>query len=224
MTVTGLSRRPFCRRVIIHSHKCDIFVVSVAFYPHEAERVRQRGGVTYKTASQWWKAGHLDASHLPSGATMGRETKPSAMGVALYARVSSADQQEDVARQMQRLRDDAAARGDQVVAEVTEIASGLNDERPQLKQLLTDACGDGIVVESQDGLTRFGYNAIAALLERAGRRVEALSPRDTDADLVHDVVAMITRLATRLYGWRQAARMEACVTPCIEQAEQVADT
>jgi predicted site-specific integrase-resolvase len=68
------------------------------------------------------------------------------------------------------------------------------------------------VVESGDGLTRFGYSAIAALLERAGRRVEALSPRDTDADLVHDVVAMITRRATRLYGWRQAARMQACVT------------
>jgi len=79
-------------------------------------------------------------------------------------------------------------------------------------------------VESGDGLTRFGYNAIAALLERAGRRVEALSPSDTDADLVDDLAAMITRLATRLYGRRQAARMRACVTPCIEQAEQVAGT
>jgi len=177
-----------------------------------------------KTASQRCKAGQVDASHLPSGATMGRETKPSAMGVALYARVSSADQQEDVARQMQRLSDDAAARGDQVVAEVTETASGLTDERSKLTKLLTDARGGVIVVESGDGLTRFGYSAIAALLERAGRRVEALSPSDTDADLVDDLAAMITRLATRLYGWRQAARMRACVTPCIEQAEQVAGT
>jgi Resolvase, N terminal domain len=90
-------------------------------------------GVTYKTAYQWWRAGQLDAYQLPTGAIIVRETKPSAIGVALYARVSSADQQEDVARQMQRLRDDAAARGYQVVSEVTEIASGLNDERPKLR-------------------------------------------------------------------------------------------
>jgi predicted site-specific integrase-resolvase len=68
------------------------------------------------------------------------------------------------------------------------------------------------VVESGDGLTRFGYSAIAALLERAGRRVDALSPSDTDADVVDALAAMITRLATRLYGWRRAARMQACVT------------
>ena len=41
-------------------------------------------------------------------------------------------------RQMQRLRDYAAARGYPVVAEVIEIASALNDERPKLKKVLTD--------------------------------------------------------------------------------------
>jgi putative resolvase len=96
-------------------------------------------GVTYKTAYQWWKAGQLDAYQLPTGTIIVREATPSATGVALYARVSSAEQKEDVTRQLHRLRDDAAARGYQVVSEVTEIASGLNDERPKLTQLLTDA-------------------------------------------------------------------------------------
>jgi putative resolvase len=45
-------------------------------------------GVTYKTAYQWWKVGQLDAYQLPTGTIIVRETKPSAMGVALYARVS----------------------------------------------------------------------------------------------------------------------------------------
>src|SRR5215471_14926501 len=91
-------------------------------------------GVTYKTAWQWWKAGQLDAYQLPTGTIIVREpqTAPAA-GVALYARVSSADQKDDATRQMQRLRDYAAARGYQVTAEVTEIASGLNDDRPKLK-------------------------------------------------------------------------------------------
>src|SRR5215813_5414165 len=120
-------------------------------------------GVTYKTAYQWWKAGQLDAYQLPTGTIIVREPQAVAAGAALYARVSSAEQKDDMTRQMQRLRDYAAARGYQVVAEVTEIASGLNDERPKLKKLLTDARVGVIVVEHRDRLTRFGY--ITALLE-----------------------------------------------------------
>jgi putative resolvase len=189
-------------------------------------------GVTYKTAYQWWKAGQLDAYQLPTGTIIVREARPSATGVALYARVSSADQKDDVARQMQRLRDYAAARGYQVVAEVTEIASGLNDERPKLKKVLTDEKIGVIVVEHRDRLTRFGYGYIAALLEHEGRRVEAIYPSDTGTetgnDLVDDFVAVITSMAARLYGRRNAKRraaliqgcIQACVKQCIERAEK----
>ena len=51
-------------------------------------------GVTYRTAYQWWKAGQLDAYQRPTGTIIVRVTNPSASGVALYARVSSADQQD----------------------------------------------------------------------------------------------------------------------------------
>jgi putative resolvase len=184
-------------------------------------------GVTYKTAYAWWKAGQLDAYQLPTGTIIVREAKPAPAGVALYARVSSADQKADVTRQMHRLRDYAAARGYQVVAEVTEIASGLNDERPKLTKLLTDVRIGVIVVEHRDRLTHFGYSYIATLLEHAGRRVEAIYPSDTSNDLVDDFVAVITSMAARLYGRRnakrRAAQIQACVKRCVEQAEQVAD-
>jgi putative resolvase len=125
---------------------------------------------------------------------------------------------------MQRLRDYAAARGYQVVAEVTEIASGLNDERPKLKQLLTDAQVGTIVVEHRDRLTRFGYGYITALLEHEGRRVEAIYPSDTGNDLVDDFVAVITSMAALTYGRRKAkrpaAQIQACVKQCAEQAEK----
>jgi putative resolvase len=180
-------------------------------------------GVTYKTAYKWWKAGQLDAYQVPTGAIIVRETKPSATGVALYARDSSADHQAAVARQLQRLRDYAAARGYHVVAEVTEIASGLNDERPKLKQLLTDQRVGVIVVEQRDRLTRFGYGSIATLLEHQGRRVEAIFPSDTGNELVDDCAAIITSMATRIYGRRTAKRraeqIQACVKRCVEQAD-----
>lgn len=181
-------------------------------------------GVTYKTAYHWWKAGQLDAYQLPTGTIIVREAKPSAAGVALYARVSSADQKADVTRQMQHLRDYAAARGYQVVSEVIEIASGLNDERPKLTKLLTDAQVGVIVVEHRDRLTRFGYSYIATLLEHAGRRVEAIYSSDTGNDLVDDFVAVITSMAARIYGRRnakrRAAQIQACVKRCVEQAAE----
>jgi len=182
-------------------------------------------GVTYKTAYQWWKAGQLDAYQLPTGTIIVREPKPAATGVALYGRVSSTAQKDGVTRQMQRLRDYAAARGYQVVAEAMEIASGLNDERPKLKKLLTDARVGVIVVEHRDRLTRCGYGYIAALLEHTGRRVEAVFPTDSGDDLVDDFVAIITSMAARIYGRRhakrRAAQIQACVKQCIEQAQQL---
>ena len=182
-------------------------------------------GVTYKTAYQWWKAGQLDAYQLPTGTIIVREPQTAATGAALYARVSSAEQKADVTRQLQRLRDYAAARGYQVVEEVTEIASGLNDERPKLKKLLTDTRVGVLVIENRDRLTRFGYGYITTLLEHQGRRVEAIFPTDTGDDLVDDFVAVITSMAARIYGRRNAkrcaAQIQACVKQCVEQAEEV---
>ena len=65
----------------------------------------QQVGVTYKTAEQWWKDGQLDAYQLPTGTSIVRESQMAATGVALYARISSVDQQDAAVRQMQRLRD-----------------------------------------------------------------------------------------------------------------------
>jgi putative resolvase len=72
----------------------------------------QQMGVSYKTAYRWWKAGKLDAYQLDTGTIIVREPEQkSRTGIALYARVSSPDQKADLERQMQRLKDYAAAKG-----------------------------------------------------------------------------------------------------------------
>ena len=177
-------------------------------------------GVTYKTAWQWWKAGQLDAYQLPTGTIIVREPQVAASGVALYARVSSVDQKDDAVRQMQRLREYGAARGYPVVAEVTEIASGLNDERPKLKKVLTNPKVGVIVVEHRDRLTRFGYGYIATLLAQQGRRVEAIYPSDTGDGLVDDFVAVITSMAARIYGRRTSKRRAERIRACVEHVMQ----
>src|SRR5260370_18365886 len=127
-------------------------------------------GVTDNTADQWWKARQLAASQLPTGTSSVREPTHAATGVARSARVCSAEQRDDVTRQMQRVRDDAASRGSQVVAEVSEIASSLHEERPKRKQLLTDARVGVLVVEHTDRLTRVGYGSRMPRFEPHARR------------------------------------------------------
>ena len=192
----------------------------------------KRAGVTYKTAWRWWKQRQLDAYQTPTGTVIVREPvlpAPPPGRVARYVRVSSADQAADRDRQLQRLRD-YAANGYIVAKEVSELASGLNDHRPKLSQLLTDPTTIGtLVVEHQDRLTRFGAEDLRQLLETQGRQLEVRFPSETDDelvdDLVDDFVAVLTSLAARLYGrrtaQRRAAHLQACVKRCVEQADAV---
>ncbi len=186
----------------------------------------KRAGVSYKTAWRWWKQGQLDAYQMPTGTVIVREPTlptPKTGRVALYARVSSADQKADLDRQMQRLRDYAAAKGYSVSKEVSEIASGLNDHRPKLSKLLTDPTIGTLIVEHRDRLTRFGYEYIRQLLETQGRHLEVLFPSETEQELVDDFVAVITSMAARIYGQRSSRQKAAKIRACVERVMQEGD-
>ena len=183
----------------------------------------KRAGVTYKTAWRWWKQGQLDAYQTPTGTVIVRDAAapaPTVGRVALYARVSSADQKSDLERQIQRLRDYAAAKGYAVSKEVREVASGLNDHRPKLGTLLTDPTIGTLVVEHRDRLTRFGFEYIQQLLETQGRHLEVLFPSDTENELVDDFVAVITSMAARIYGQRNSRQKAARIRACVERVMQ----
>jgi predicted site-specific integrase-resolvase len=186
----------------------------------------KRAGVTYKTAWRWWKAGQLDAYQTSTGTVIVRDAAApvEAPGrIALYARVSSADQKSDLERQMQRLRDYAAAKGYAVAKEVTEVASGLNDHRPKLSKLLSDPTVGTLIVEHRDRLTRFGYEYIRQLLEAHGRHLEVLFPSDTENELGDDFVAVITSMAARLYGQRSSRQKAAKIRACVERVMREGD-
>lgn len=182
-------------------------------------------GVSYKTAFRWWKAGKLDAYQLDTGTVIVREPLASEAptNVALYARVSSADQKEDLERQMQRLKDYAASRGYQVTKIVSELASGLNESRPKFLKLLTDASIGVIVVEHRDRATRFGLTYIEQLMQMQGRRLEVIFPSDTDNDLVDDFIAVITSMASRIYGRRTSKQRAEKIKQCVEHAMKAED-
>ncbi len=181
----------------------------------------KRMGVSYKTAFRWWKAGKLDAYQLDTGTVIVREKVPT--HVALSARVSEAYQKEDLERQMQRLKDYAAAKGYQGTRTVSEWASGLNDSRPKFLKLLTDASIGTIVVEHRDRATRFGLRSIEQLMQMQGRRLEVIFPSDMDNDLVDDFMALITSMASRLSGRRTSKRRAVKIKACVEQVMKQED-
>jgi putative resolvase len=174
-----------------------------------------RNGVSRQTAARWFHAGELPvpARQLPSGTILvdaGGVTPPVDTGVvALYARVSSADQKSDLDRQLGRLVAHASAQGLTVARTVTEVGSGLNGARPKLRRLLADPSVSTIVVEHRDRLARFGVEYLEAALAAQGRRIVVVDDAEVDDDLVRDVTEVLTSLCARLYGRRWAARRAA---------------
>lgn len=100
---------------------------------------------------------------------------------------------------------------------MTEIASGLNDQRPKLDKLLADTSIGTIVVENRDRLTRFGTHYIETLLKAQGRQLEMIFSGETGDELVDDFVAVITSMAARIYGRRQSKRRAEKIKQYIEQ-------
>ena len=173
----------------------------------------RRAGVSYKTAWRWWHAGQLDAYQAASGTIIVREATntasrlPDDRRVAVYARVSAAENRPNLESQAERLVAYCAAKGYQVHQVVREIGSGVNDSRPKFLKLLADPRVRVIVVEHKDRATRFGFRYLETVLEQQGRRIEVVNLAENGReDLVTDLVAIVYSFCARLCGPRRAKR------------------
>jgi predicted site-specific integrase-resolvase len=84
--------------------------------------------------------------------------------------------------------------------------------------LLSDVNIEVIVVEHRDRATRFGLTYIEQLMAMQGRRLEVIFPSDTGNDLVDDFIAIITSMASRIYGRRASKKRAEKIKQCVEQA------
>ena len=155
-----------------------------------------------------------DGSLLVERSSTGRvfvnleEEQTSLLNVCIYARVSSSENKDNLERQKERLVSYCNAKGYKVSKIITEIGSGLNDERKKLESILMDKSINLIVVEHKDRLARFGLNYIQKLLELDNRKIEIINPQTNDEDdLMQDFVSIITSFTARLYGRRRSKRI-----------------
>lgn len=122
--------------------------------------------------------------------------------------MSSSENKDNLERQKERLVSYCNAKGYKVSKIITEIGSGLNDERKKLESILMDKSINLIVVEHKDRLARFGLNYIQKLLELDNRKIEIINPQTNDEDdLMQDFVSIITSFTARLYGRRRSKRI-----------------
>ena len=155
-----------------------------------------------------------DGSLLVERSSTGRvfvnleEEQTSLLNVCIYARVSSSENKDNLERQKERLVSYCNVKGYKVSKIITEIGSGLNDERKKLESILMDKSINLIVVEHKDRLARFGLNYIQKLLELDNRKIEIINPQTNDEDdLMQDFVSIITSFTARLYGRRRSKRI-----------------
>jgi predicted site-specific integrase-resolvase len=165
-------------------------------------------GVTYRTVWNWVKLGKVNFEQDEKGTIriiLDSENKEER--VAVYCRVSSSENKSNLEKQKQRVLDYCAAKGYQVDKVITEIGSGLNDNRKKLESLLNDISITKIVVEHSDRFSRFGMNYIENLLKLQGREVEVINKQGNERDdLMQDFVSIITSFTARLYGQRRTKR------------------
>lgn len=87
----------YCVKHFKNKRNYRIYVIIFLMKPSAyAEKL----GISCKTAWRWWKEGKLDAYQTETGTVIVREQIDAPAGIALYARVSSADQKDDLARQV----------------------------------------------------------------------------------------------------------------------------
>jgi putative resolvase len=181
-------------------------------------------GVSTRTLRRYTASGVLADRRSPGGRRVfslvelevlrqGRGSFTPVEGLVLYGRVSSQRQrgEGDLDRQLGRLRQ--AAQGRLVVAEFWDVASGLSDGRRGLRRAL-EACQlpevSALVVEHEERLARFGLGVIRdVLLPAFGVVLEVVGvdgelDASAEAELVRDMLAVVTSFSGRLYGQRSA--------------------
>jgi putative resolvase len=130
---------------------------------------------------------------------------PVESGVALYARVSGADQRADLERQLSRLTEYAVSKKMRITDAVKEVGSGMNGHRKGLLRLLRDPTAQTVVVEHRDRLMRFGFEYVEAVLAAQGRKIVVIEKEETADDIVRDLHEVIVSMCARLYGKGPAA-------------------
>ncbi len=183
---------------------------------YRVSEVARMLNVSTVAVRKWIKSGKLRAKRIGklwmiSESELKRflGEKSSEIRAVIYARVSSHKQEKDgnLDRQIERLRNYCSARGYKVVDVITDVTSGLKENRSGLQKLFDMVERrqiDVVVVEFRDRLTRFGFDYLKRYFESHSVRVEIVEETEKGymEELIEDFVTIVISFAGRIYGKR----------------------
>ena len=134
----------------------------------------------------------------------------------IYARVSTTNQKTDLNNQINLIKSYMLANGISPDAVYSEIASGINDNRPELNKLLHDIFDKKIktvYITYKDRLTRFGFNYFKNIFAMNGVELIVLDNLENTEkayqdELTEDLISVIHHYSTKLYSNRRKRMKE----------------
>lgn len=127
----------------------------------------------------------------------------------IYCRVSNTKQHEDLKRQETLLREYCVSNGIKPDLILSDIASGMNEDRQKLQELISlvkDKKVNKVFISYKDRLTRFGFNYFEYLFNLFGTQIEVVNltkEEDFQQELTQDFISILHHFSMKLYSNRR---------------------
>ena len=129
----------------------------------------------------------------------------------VYARVSTNKQKNrgDLDRQIEYITKEIITKNPKDLKIFSEVGSGLNDDRKELKKVLNMVMNDEvdrIFILYKDRLTRFGFNYLEQVCNKHNTKIIIISneiqEESIQEELAEDIISIIHSFSGKLYGMR----------------------
>ena len=182
-------------------------------YNLSAKQVKELYHITGQTLYNWRENNHIEYKKLPSGRYMYSELVPtnkeSKRQNVIYSRVSNTKQKDDLVKQQRILREYMTSNGFIVDKIYSDIASGMNSDRNDFNNMISD-CFDGkidkIFITYKDRFIRFGFDYFVNILKKLDVEIvviNATTEEDFQPELTNDLISIIHHFSMKLYSNRR---------------------